>query len=113
MTTNRQQNDTIQEGKKKELRKSIGKHLPLKEEITLEQMGQVAKEYSVSLENIKDLWRDLLDYCESKGESYANYYTTLQVWTRRAIKEKKISVIKINTQEEDYYAKLNAVSRRD
>lgn len=108
VTTKQQQSNTNQELRSKELKKNTDKHLPTKEELSLEQMEKISKEYSVSLTNVKDLWEDIYGYCHSKGEKYANFYTTLQVWVRRAIKDKKILVIK---QEDDYVRRLNEASR--
>lgn len=101
----------IEENRIEKKRKEV-KHLPIKDELTLEDKEKIAGEYSVKVDDVKDLWLDLFNYSHSKGVEYANYYMTLQVWTRKAIKEGKISVIK-NTQEDEYVRQLNQISSRN
>lgn len=108
VTTKGQQSDTKQEVISKKKESNIYKHLPEKEEVTGEQIEQIAKQYSVSPANVKDIWESIFGYCHSKGEKYANFYATTQNWVRRAIKDKKILVIK---QEDDYVRRLNEASR--
>lgn len=108
VTTKEQQSNTTQELRIKKKENNIYKHLPEKEEITGEQIEQIAKQYSVSANNVKDIWESVYGYCHSKGEKYANFYATTQNWVRRAIKDKKILVIK---QEDDYVRRLNEASR--
>jgi hypothetical protein len=101
-------NHVLRSKEVKKERNNIYKHLPEKDEVTGEQLEQIAKQYSVSVPNVKDTWDSVFGYCHPKGEKYANFYATTQNWVRRAIKDKKILVIK---QEDDYVRRLNEVSR--
>lgn len=83
----------IEENRIEEKRKEV-KHLPSKDEVSLEQMEQISKQYSVGLSSIQNLWEELFAYCHSKGEKYSNFYMTLQVWTRRGIKREEIKLLK-------------------
>lgn len=58
--------------------------------LTDELCGKVANEFSVSESSVKGIRDDLILHCKSKNVRYADYHATLQIWVKKALKEKKI-----------------------
>jgi lipopolysaccharide export LptBFGC system permease protein LptF len=104
VTTKEQQSNTTQELRIKN-KENIYRYI---DSLNEETIGVVADKYSVSTENVADLAETLKLYCQSKGKKYANYKAALMEWTRRAIKEGRISK---KTKGDDYVARLNAASK--
>lgn len=61
--------------------------------LTDEICVEIAKQYSVSEKAVRDIRDDLVGYCQSEGKRYKDYRATLQNWTRRALRERKLTKI--------------------
>ena len=79
MTTNRQQNDTLQEVENKELRNEIRYLL----KIPLEDTKILSTKYVCTENQVISKGEDLFNYCKSKGKLYKDYSALL----RNAIKK--------------------------
>ena len=72
--------------------KEINKEKEVKEkkyskvtDITQEDLEDLAKEYSLKLEYVEDVFRRMQDWCLAKGKPYANYKSGLRTWLNNSL----------------------------
>lgn len=103
VTTNRQQMDTNKKDKKVKNENIYSS----RECLTDELCREIANEYSVDFKPVCNIRDDLKGYYEKE---YKNYKATLQNWTRKAIRERKIFK-KVVQQAPQEYPELSEEER--
>lgn len=64
-------------------------------DLTTPVFEQLAQEYSLSVTTIAKKYQDMVDYCQSRGKKYKNYYATLRGWIRRDLESGKLHKVQV------------------
>jgi uncharacterized protein (UPF0147 family) len=78
--------------------------------INIGDIEEIAKKYNVEVFTVKNLYEDMVLYCQRNGKKYKDYKAALMTWVRTEMKNGKLKQIVKNIVHEDIVPQIDRES---